>query len=159
MSRKFVITYALAALALAGCGGKDGPGVTEPPPVTPQTPAEFVVAVTGTWKLTTINDTALPVVVRLSPKLELLSDQLIVTTSGNSGTAERIRVFRKTEGSTTTNVTVPETGSFTLTGVTATFTFPGHTPSGTSPSGGTATITSSKLTIGETGTSYLYVKQ
>jgi hypothetical protein len=145
------------ALTFAGCGGKDGP--TEPAQLTPE---EFVAALPGSWHLTMINEFSLPVVVSQSgaPLLELLSDQLTVTTNGTSGSAGRVRVFRQTNsGGTTSNVTVTEAGTFTLSGATASFSFPGDAPTNTAPSAGTGTISANKLTIGAFGTNYIYVKQ
>ena len=155
-----VLAAALAftlAFTFAGCGGKDGP--TEPTPLTPE---EFVAALPGSWHLTTANQLSLPVVVSQpgTPKLELLSDQLTVATNGSTGSAGRARVFRKTNSDgTTTNVTVSEAGTFTLSGATASFSFPGDAATNTAPSAGTGTIAGNKLTIGASGTNYVYVKQ
>ena len=67
MRKMFATLFTVATVLLAGCGGDAA---------TPPIPASLA----GTWNLSTVNGTPLPFVVQLAnPKIEILSDQLVLS--------------------------------------------------------------------------------
>lgn len=140
--RRFIVLLALAASsALAACGSDGG---TNP-----------AAGVTGTWNLSTVNGTGLPFVLQTEnpstgdPKVEILSDQLLVSANG---TFNETTVARFTSGTSVTTQTVPDAGTYTLNGTAVSFVF-------SSGGSATATVSGNNLTIAESGISLVFVRQ
>jgi hypothetical protein len=136
MRRLLVMTYAFAAVLLAGCGSDS-----------PTAPTQASMA--GTWSLSTVNGSPLPFVFQADPKIELLSDVLTVVSDGSFS---EILQARYTQGTTVTTQTYNDGGTFSLNGTAATFRF-------NDGSTGTATVSGTTMTVAESGYSYVYKKQ
>jgi hypothetical protein len=135
--RKLLAIYCTAAVVLlAGCDSEDA-----------VLPTENVF--TGTWNLGTVNGAALPYTVQSTPKIELVGDQLVVSANGTFAVATQLRI---TNGTTITTQTVPDGGTYSVNGTSATFIFNGGTT-------GAATVSGNTLTVAEPGVSLVYQKQ
>jgi hypothetical protein len=130
--RRALATVCTVAMAfLAGCGS-DGPTL----------PTQASVA--GTWNLTTVNGATLPFTLQASPKVEVLSDQLIVAANGTFTESTQLRL---TDGTTVTTTTVPDGGTYTLSGTSATLNFNDGTQAAGIVSGNTFTVALSGLSL------------
>jgi hypothetical protein len=109
-------------------------------------------SVTGTWRLQTVNGTALPFVAAQigSDKVELTSDVLTAVQSGSFTRMTQIRVTQNGQASTQS---ISDAGSYTLSGTAVTFTFDGD------GSSGTGSISGNTLTVAEDGFAYIYKRQ
>ena len=137
MRRILVMTFAFASVLLAGCGSDSSTGPTQ-------------ASLAGTWNLSTINGSPLPFVIQASsPKIELLSDQIVVSANA---TFSQSTVARVTDGSTVSTTTIADNGTYTLNGTAAVFTF-------SDGSTGTGTVSGNTFTVAEGGYSWVYKKQ
>ena len=136
MRRLLSIVCTAAAVLLAGCDSDDSTGPTEN-------------AVSGTWNLTTVNGAPLPFVTQSTPKIELVSEQLVVSANGTFIQASQVRT---TSGTTVSNQTISSAGTYTLSGTTASFIFNDGTT-------GAGTVSSNSLTVAKPGRAYVYQKQ
>lgn len=137
MRRILVMTFAFATALLAGCGSDASTAPTQ-------------ASLAGVWNLSTINGSPLPYVLQASgPKIELLSDQIVVSANG---TFSESTVARATDGGTVSTTTIPDAGTYTLNGTAATFTF-------SDGSSGTATVSGNTFTVAAGGYSQVYKKQ
>jgi uncharacterized protein YceK len=142
MRRMLAIAYAVSTVVLAGCGSD---GSTDP---TQNLGGDS--ALIGTWNLTTVNGAALPLLLQESdPKVELMSDQLVVL--GN-GKFTRSLLARFTDGSDSSTQTYPDSGTYKMSGSSAIFTF-------TDGSGGMATLAGNRMTVSGTGIPFVYQRQ
>jgi hypothetical protein len=84
MRRQFTLAVlATSLISVLACGG--------------DTATRPLADVTGTWKLTTVNGTALPFTIQAaSPKIEVTGEALIIT---GHATFQRLRFLRTTTGS------------------------------------------------------------
>jgi hypothetical protein len=124
----------LLLVATMACGG-DSP--TQP----------TATSVAGTWRLQTINGTALPYVVAQTgaDKVELTSD---VITAVPSGSFTQLTTVRVTQNGQVSTQSLPDAGSYTLNGSAVTFTFNSDGSTGTGSIGGnTLTVTSDGLAL------------
>jgi len=124
----------------AACGGGDSP--TQP----------TSASVAGTWKLETVNGAALPYIAAQvgSDKVELMSDVITAVASGSFTQMTQIRV---TESGQVSTQSIPDAGSYTLTGTAVTFTF------NSDGSTGTGSLSGNTLTVTEDGYAFVYKKQ
>jgi hypothetical protein len=107
-------------------------------------------SIAGTYSLTTVNGVALPFVVQASgPKIELLSDQIILNAGGTFSESENLRY---TNGTAVTTQTSTDAGTYTVSGTAITFLF---TSDGST---GTATLSGNTLTVAANGLSGVYTK-
>jgi len=136
MRRILVSVFTAATVLLSACGSDS---TTAPTPT----------SIAGTWNLTTVNGAALPFVLQASPKIEILSDQIVILANGSFTQSTQARL---TNGTTITTQTIPDAGTYTLNGTAATFTF-------TDGGSETATVSGNSMTIAETGLSLMYNKQ
>jgi len=137
MHRMLATVFTVATVLLAGCGGDAG---------TP--PMQATLA--GTWNLATVNGTPLPFVIQpANPKIEILSDKLVLTASGSF--AHSI-LARQTSGGTITTQNIEDGGTYQASGTTASFTF-------NDGSLGTGTVDGNSLTVADVGYALVYVKQ
>ena len=137
MHRMLATVFTVATVLLAGCGGDAG---------TP--PMQATLA--GTWNLATVNGTPLPFVIQpANPKIEILSDKLVLTASGSF--AHSI-LARQTSGGTITTQNIEDGGTYQASGTTASFTFDDG-------SLGTGTVDGNSLTVADVGYALVYVKQ
>jgi len=136
MRRMLAIFCTAAVVLLAGCDSEEAIVPTEN-------------AFTGTWNLGTVNGAALPYTVQSTPKIELVGDQLVVSANGTFAVSTQLRI---TNGTTITTQTVPDGGTYSVSGTSATFIFNGGTT-------GTATVSGNTLTVAEPGVSLVYQKQ
>jgi major membrane immunogen (membrane-anchored lipoprotein) len=136
MRRMLAIACTAAAVLLAGCDSDDSTG-----------PAQN--AVSGTWNLTTVNGAALPFITQSTPRIELVSEQLVVSANGTFTQASQVRT---TSGTTVSNQTISSAGTYTLSGATAAFIFNDGTT-------GAGTVSDNSLTVAKPGRSYVYAKQ
>lgn len=112
----------------------------------------------GTWNLSTVNDLPLPFLLQEfdpqattpTPRVELLSDQIIATSAGTFVETANARI---TDADGTFTIPFSDTGTWALTGTTIAFHFDSD------GSSGTGTLSGNTLTIGETGLRSVYVKQ
>ena len=137
--------FALLALpfALLACGGDDNP-----------TSAPTLASLAGTWNLQTVNGVPLPYTISSSGgvKNELLSQ---VATVASNGTFTEVTQTRTTINGQISVMTLPSSGTISLSGNLVTITVTG---AGTSP----GTLNSNTMfTINEpvTGGVFVYVKQ
>lgn len=138
MRRLLSLTFTLAAVFLASCGSDGG------------TTAPTSSSIAGTWNLTTINGSPLPFVVQATnPKVEVLSDQLVVNANGTFTETGQLRL---TQGGTVVNQAVVGAGTYTLDGTAASFRW-------SDGSTGTATVSGRTATVAEAGYSYVYTQQ
>ena len=137
MRRLLAITFALAAVTLAGCGSDTSLGPTH-------------ASISGTWNLTTIDGLSLPYVAQAAnPKIEVLSDQLLVDADGTFTESAQLRF---TTGSTVTTQAYDASGTYTVSGTKASFGW-------SDGSIGSATISGTTITVDQDGYSYLYTQQ
>ena len=137
MRRILVSVFTAATVLLSACGSDS---TTAPTPT----------SIAGTWNLTTVNGAALPFVLQAAnPKIEILSDQIVILSNGSFTQSTQARA---TSGTTITTQTIPDGGTYTLNGTAATFTF-------TDGGSETATVSGNTMTIAETGLSLVYNKQ
>jgi Lipocalin-like domain len=136
MRRILVSVFTAATVLLSACGSDS---TTAPTPT----------SIAGTWNLTTVNGAALPFVLQASPKIEILSDQIVILANGTFTQSTQARL---TNGTTITTQTIPDGGTYSLNGTAATFTF-------TDGGSETATVSGNSMTIAETGLSLVYNKQ
>lgn len=137
MRRILVMTFAFATVLLAGCGSDASTAPTQ-------------ASIAGVWNLSTINGSPLPFVLQASaPKIEIMSDQLVVSANG---TFTESTVARVTDGATVSTTTIPDAGTYTLNGTAATFTF-------SDGSSGTGTLSGNTFTVASGGFSQVYKKQ
>jgi hypothetical protein len=136
MRRTFAIVCTAAAVFLAGCGSDDSTNPTQ-------------AAVAGTWNLTTVNGASLPFIIQATPKIEVLSDQLVVSANGTFTESTQTRT---TNGTAVTLETVPDGGTYSLNGTAATFIFNDGTT-------GAGTLTTTGLIVAFPGVSLSYQKQ
>ena len=134
--RRMLAICAATTVLLAGCNDDDTTG-----------PAQNAVA--GTWNLTTVNGAGLPFVMQPTPKIELTSEQLVV--SGN-GTFTQTSQVRTTNGGNVTNETRTDAGTYSLNGTDAAFIFNGGTT-------GAGIVSGNTLTVTQPGRSAVYQKQ
>lgn len=138
MRRLLSLTLTLAAVLLVGCGSDGGPT------------APTTSSIAGTWNLTTINGSPLPFVMQASnPKVEVLSDQLVVNANGTFTETGQLRL---TQGGTVVTQAVVGAGTYTLDGTAASFRW-------SDGSTGTATVSGKTATVAEGGYSYVYRQQ
>ena len=136
MRRMLAIVSTAAAVLLAGCGSDNSTNPTQ-------------AQVAGTWNLTTVNGSPLPFTIQATPKIEVVSDQLVVSTNG---TFTETTQTRTTNGTTVTNQTVPDGGTYSLNGTAATFIF-------NDGSTGAGTVSGTTLIVAFPGVSLDYQKQ
>jgi hypothetical protein len=136
--RRILAVVCTAAMAfVAGCGSDS-----------PTTPTQASVA--GTWNLTTVNGAQLPYTLQAAnPKTEVLGDQLVVLANGTFTESTQLRY---TSGTTVTTETVPDGGTYTLNGTSATLNF----SDGSATAG---TLSGNSFTIAVPGLSLVYQKQ
>lgn len=138
MRRLLSLTLTLAAVLLVGCGSDGGPT------------APTTSSIAGTWNLTTINGSPLPFAMQASnPKVEVLSDQLVVNANGTFTETGQLRL---TQGGTVVTQAVVGAGTYTLDGTAASFRW-------SDGSTGTATVSGKTATVAEGGYSYVYRQQ
>jgi hypothetical protein len=138
MRKLLTLTFAIASALITGCGS-DG-----------ATTAPSQSSIAGTWNLATINGSPLPFVVQASnPKLEVLSDQLVVNANGTFTENGQLRV---SQGGTVVNQAVVGAGTYTLDGTAVSFQW-------SDGSTGTATVSGRTATVAEDGYSYVYKQQ
>lgn len=128
--------FALLAVAIA-CSDSTGP---------------TKASVAGTWTLQSINGVTLPVVIdqSLTSKLEITGDVLTVSSSGSFTQATS---FRLTQNNVVQTQTIPDAGSYVLSGSTVTFQFQSD------GSTGTGTLNGNTMTVTAGGSTYIYMKQ
>jgi hypothetical protein len=109
-----------AVLLAIGCGDSTAPAGS----------------VAGTWNLRTVNGFSIPFA---SNGVELTSD---VITASASGTFTQMTVVKKTQGGQVTIDSIPDAGTYTISGHSVTFDFTSASPSGTGIlDGNTLTVT------------------
>jgi len=137
MRRMLVSVFTVATVLLSACGSDSS---TNPTPT----------SIAGTWNLSTVNGAALPYVLQAAnPKVEIISDQIVISANGTFTQSTQARI---TQGTTVSTSTLPDNGTYSLTGTAATFVF-------SDGSAGTATVSNNTLTIAESGISLVYIKQ
>ena len=112
----------------------------------------------GTWNLSTINGASLPFLLQEldlqattpTPRVELLSDQIIAT---SVGTFTEKATARVTDATGPFTVPFTDTGTWVLSGTTITFHFDSD------GSSGTGSLNGNSFSIGESGFASVYVKQ
>ena len=110
---------------LVGCGSDHG---TDP----------SQTGVASTWNLATANGAPLPFTVPgITPRLDVLSDKLVLKTNG---TFTESTEARSINGTTVTPQTIPDGGTYTVSGTSATFVFNDGTV-------GVGTITATTLSM------------
>lgn len=136
--RKLVAFFAALAIGVvAACGGDS---TTQP----------TMASLDGSWSLQTVNGAALPFVAAQSgqDKEEIMSD--VFTTS--SGTFAEQMTVRTTISGQATMDTLPDSGSYALSGSTVTFTF-------SDSSTASGTVSGNTMTFVESGYRFVYKKQ
>jgi hypothetical protein len=137
MRSMLATVFTVATVLLAGCGGDSG---------TP--PMEATLA--GTWNLATVNGTPLPFVLQQSnPKIEILSDKLVLSASG---TFAQSIMARSTSAGTITMQPIEDGGTYEARGTSASFTF-------NDGSQGNGTVDGNSLSVTGVGYALVYVKQ
>ena len=143
MRRMLAIAYAVSTVVLAGCGSDSS---TDPT----QSSLAGNSALVGTWNLTSVNGAALPLLLQQSdPKVELLSDQLVVLANGKF---TRSLLARFTDGTDSSTQTYPDSGTYSIRGAAAVFTF-------ADGSGGMGTLVGNLMTVSGTGIPFVYQRQ
>lgn len=139
MRRLAPVIAALAITFAVACGGDK---TTQP------TQATFA----GTWSLQTVNGTVLPWTAAQNgaDKLEVTGD-LFTTTS--SGTFNEMTTTRTTQNGVVSVDTLPDSGTYVLSGSTVTFTF------ASDGSTGSAQLTGNTMTVTQSGYTFVYKKQ
>jgi hypothetical protein len=132
-----LLAVSLVSSAVA-CGGSDSTSPT--------------ADLTGTWNLSTINGSALPFAVQASdPKIEVLNDQIIASSTGTFTETGNAR-FTSTTG-VVTNQAFADSGTWTVSGTAVSFNF------NSDGSTGTATLSGNTFIVAGGGLSQVYVKQ
>lgn len=138
--RRLLALLAPALLSFAvGCGSD---GVTDPTPA----------SVAGIWNLSTVNGAALPLLLQAAnPKVELLEDQIVLSSAGTYTETFNLR-FTSSTGEVTSQA-MADAGTFTVTGSLVKFVSSGD--------GGafTASVTGDRFTIAFSGVSQLFIRQ
>jgi len=133
--RRFLAVIAL--VALSACGSDSSTGISG--------------SIAGTYNLTSVNGSGLPFTLQASnPKIEILSDQLIINTGG---TFTENGNFRITNGTSVTTQSLPDAGTYIQNGTAVSFVFQSD------GSTGTGTISGNTLTVAQSGFSSVYTKQ
>lgn len=146
MRRMLAIAYAVSTVVLAGCVSESSTDPTQP--ATTAVAGSSVLV--GTWSLATVNGMSLPIVLQeADPKIELMSDRLVL--AGN-GTFVQTMTARFSDGTAEMTRDYPYNGTYALNGVSATFTF-------TDGTSGTGTLSGNSITVAGTGVSFVYQKQ
>jgi len=133
------LLLAVASLAIIGCGGDStGP----------------VASVAGTWNLQTVNGNPLPYTAAFVAgppvyRLELVSDVFVAAANG---TYTEAFTTRETNGTTVTNTTENDTGTWTQNNANVTVTASDGTVS-------TASISGNTITINQQGLVAVYKRQ
>jgi hypothetical protein len=133
--RRIVALMVLSVLA--ACGGDSSTSAS--------------ASVVGTWNLTSVNGAALPFIASAAnPKVEVLSDQYVIT---SSGTFTETTTLRVTQGTAVTTQTSPESGTYTTSGtaVNLKYASDGSTETGT--------FSGNTLTFSSSGFSAVYTRQ
>ena len=125
----------VASSVVLGCGGSG---------------TDASVSLVGTWKLTSVNGSSLPVTLQAAnPKIEVLSDQVIFA---SAGTFTQTGNYRITSSGTVSNQPITDTGTWTQSGTAVTV----HNSDN-------STLTGSQIgtvfTIVLTPNSFVYTKQ
>jgi hypothetical protein len=139
MVRSLARLAAFAVLVgLTACGGSESTA-----------PAQ---SINGTWSLQTVNGAPLPYVLSQSgaDKIEVLSD---VFTLGAASAFTRTTTVRTTTGGQATTSTIPDSGTFAVSGSTVTI----HLGSDASASAGA--WSGNTITIAESGLTFVYMRQ
>ena len=127
----------VASVLLVGCGSDHG---TDP----------SQVGIASTWNLATANGAPLPFTVPgITPRLDVLSDKLVLKTNG---TFTETTEARSINGTTVTPQTIPDGGTYTVNGTSATFVFNDGTV-------GVGTITATTLSMTLPTVALVYQKQ
>ena len=144
MRRMLAIAYAVSTVVLSGCGSDSS---TAPTQALPETSGSVLV---GTWNLTTVNGAVLPLLLQdMNPKIELMGDRLVLS---SNGTFTQTMTARFSDGVSEMTQIYPYSGTFGMSGTLATFRF----TDGTSGSG---SVSGNTITVGGTGTSFVYQRQ
>ena len=136
MHRMLTTAFTIATVLLAGCDSDDTTGPSQN-------------SVSGTWNLTTVNGSALPFTLQSTPKIEVLSDQLVVSANGTFTESTQLRF---TNGTVVSTQTITDAGTYSLNGTAATFIYNDGTT-------GAGTVSGNTLTVAEPGLSLVYQKQ
>jgi hypothetical protein len=136
MRRMLSIVCTVATVLLAGCDSNDTTGPTQN-------------SVAGTWNLTTVNGSPLPFTLQATPKIEVLSDQLVVSANGTFTESTQLRF---TNGTIVSTQVVTDAGTYSLNGTAATFIYNDGTT-------GAGTVSGNTLTVAEPGLSLVYQQQ
>jgi len=127
----------VASVLLAGCGSDHGTD-----------PAQLGIA--SSWNLATANGAPLPFTVPgFNPRLDVLSDKLVLLTNGTFTESTQAQTV---SGTTVTPQTIPDGGTYTVTGTSATFVFNDGTV-------GVGTITATTLSMTLPTVALVYQKQ
>jgi hypothetical protein len=114
-------------------------------------PASPSTSVVGAYTLQTVNGSGLPFVVQAAgPRIEVVSETLVLNAAGAFDAAT---VLRTTNGTTVTTTTDNEAGTYSIAGTTATFRDSGGAVEATGTIGG------GKLTLTQEGLALVFVKQ
>ena len=109
------------------------------------------LVVPGTYLMKTINGAVLPFIIQAAaPKVELISDELVLATGGTFTEAALLRV---TDGTTVTNERSTDTGTWTVNGTALTL----KAPDGTQITG--TLTTDGALALSANGLTAVYQKQ
>jgi hypothetical protein len=137
MRRMLATVCTVATVLLAGCGGDPGTPPTQ-------------VSLAGIWNLQSVNGEPLPYTVQpANPKIEILSDELVLSPSGNFSQSVQARA---TSSGTITTQNIQDGGTYIANGTVAEFTF-------NDGSTGSGTVDGNTLTVAQVGFSLMYRKQ
>jgi hypothetical protein len=127
----------VASVLLVGCGSDHA---TDP----------AQLGILSSWNLVTANGAPLPFTVPgITPRLDVLSDKLVLKTNG---TFTESTGARSISGTTVTPQTIPDGGTYTVSGTSATFVFNDGTV-------GVGTITATTLSMTLPTVALVYQKQ
>jgi hypothetical protein len=127
----------VASVLLVGCGSDHA---TDP----------AQLGIRSSWNLVTANGAPLPFTVPgITPRLDVLSDKLVLKTNG---TFTESTEARSISGTTVTPQTIPDGGTYTVSGTSATFVFNDGTV-------GVGTITATTLSMTLPTVALVYQKQ
>jgi len=137
MRKLLVMAFALATVVVAGCSSD-----------TSLAPSQASIA--GAWNLASIDGLDLPYVAQAAnPKIEVVSDQLLVDADGTFTESAQLRY---TDGSTVTMRPYADSGTYMVSGTTASFGW-------SNGSIGTAKISGRTITVDLEGYSYVFTQQ
>jgi hypothetical protein len=129
--------FTVASVLLVGCGSD-------------RATAPAQLGILSTWNLVTANGAPLPFTVPgITPRLDVTSDKLVLKTDGTFTESTQANSIN---GTTVTPQTIPDGGTYTLTGTSATFVFTDGTV-------GVATITATTLSVVLPTVALVYQKQ